>query len=163
METKVVIRRARPDEHEALTEISLASKRYWNDPEAYFAVWKDELTITQAYIESNVVFAAETPDGVAGYLSIVHVPEDLTAGLVFVRRGYWLEHIFIKPAYMRCGIGSRLVSFARVWCAQNSIDRLYIFSDPHARGFYERLGASYLGESVSSIPGRTVPMFELII
>jgi len=55
------------------------------------------------------------------------------------------------------------LSFARVWCAQNGIDRLLIFSDPHARGFYEHLGAAYMGEAASSIPGRTVPLMELII
>jgi GNAT superfamily N-acetyltransferase len=162
MET-ITIRRARPDEHETLTEISFAAKRHWGDPEAYFEVWKDELTITREYIESNAVFAAEAPEGVAGYLSIVRVAEDFYAGPVFVLRGYWLEHIFVKPEHMHRGIGSRLVSFARGWCAQNGIGSLYIFSDPHARGFYERLGAAYLGESASSIPGRTVPIFELVV
>jgi GNAT superfamily N-acetyltransferase len=163
METRISIRRARPDEHALLTEISLSSKRYWNDPEEYFGVWKDELTITRSYIENNTVFAAEVSDAVVGYLSIVHVPQDFKAGAAFVQRGYWLEHLFVRPGFMRCGIGSRLISFARVWCAQNGIDRLLIFSDPHACGFYERLGAVYIGESASSIPGRTVPMMELII
>ncbi len=163
METKIIIRRAQPDEHEVLTEISFASKRHWNDPEAYFEVWKNELVITHKYIESNTVFAAETPDGIAGYFSIVHVPQDFMAGPVFVRQGHWLEHIFIRPAYIGQGIGRSLIEFARDWCVQHGIDRLYIFSDPHARGFYERLGANYLGESASSIPGRTIPLFELNI
>jgi len=163
METQITIRRARSDEHALLTEISFASKRHWNDPEEYFEVWKNELTITRAYIESNTVFVAETQEGVAGYLSIVHVPQDFMAGPTFVQRGYWLEHLFVHPDCMRRGVGRSLVSFARVWCAQNSIERLLIFSDPHSRGFYERLGAEYIGEMASSIPGRTVPMMELII
>jgi len=163
MDNQITIRRARPDEHALLTKISFASKRYWKDPEEYFEVWKKELTITQAYIESNTVFAAETREGVVGYLSIVHVPKDFMAGQTFVQRGYWLEHLFVQPDYIRRGVGSRLMSFARVWCVQNGIDRLLIFSDPHSRGFYEHLGASYMGEMASSIPGRTVPMMELII
>jgi GNAT superfamily N-acetyltransferase len=163
MEKSISIRRARSDEHALLTEISLSSKRFWNDPEAYFEVWKDELTITRTYIENNTVFAAEISGAVAGYLSIVFVPQDFHAGATFVQRGYWLEHLFVLPGFMRRGIGSRLVSFARVWCAQNGIDRLLIFSDPHACGFYEHLGAAYIGEAASSIPGRTVPLMELII
>jgi GNAT superfamily N-acetyltransferase len=141
METDIIIRRAQPYEHETLTEISFSSKRFWNDPEEYFEVWKDELTITRTYIEKNAVFVAEVSGVVAGYLSIVHVPQDFKAGATFVQRGYWLEHLFVRPGFMCRGIGSRLVSFTRVWCAQNGIDRLLIFSDPHARGFYERLGA----------------------
>jgi len=163
MEAQITIRRARPDEHVLLTEISFSSKRHWNDPDVYFEVWKDELTITRAYIESNTVFVAEVSGAIVGYLSIVHVPQDFKAGATFVQRGYWLEHLFVRPGFMHRGIGSRLVAFARVWCAQNSIDRLLIFSDPHARGFYERLGAIYIGEVASSIPGRTVPLMELII
>lgn len=163
METQIIIRRARPDEHETLSEISFAAKRYWNDPEAYFKVWKNELTLTREYIEGSAVFVAEAPDGVAGYFSIVNVPEDFWAGPVFVQHGTWLEHIFVRPAHMRHGIGRRMIAFAREWCVQHGVERLYIFSDPHARSFYERLGASYLGEWPSSIPGRTVPLFELYI
>ena len=163
METQIILRRARPDEHETLTEISFASKRHWNDPEVYFEVWKKELTITREYIESNAVFVAEAPDGIAGYFSIVYVPKGFMAGPVFVQRGHWLEHIFVRPEHMRHGIGHRMMAYACNWCEQNGIKRLYIFSDPHARGFYERLGASYLGESPSSIPGRRIPLFELSI
>ena len=145
-----------------MTEISFASKRHWNYPEAYFEVWKKELTITRKYIESNTVFVAEVPGGVAGYFSIVRVPESFMAGPVFVQHGTWLEHIFVHPAYMRCGIGRCMMACARAWCARNGVDRLYLFSDPHARGFYERLGATHLGDVASSIPGRTVPLFELL-
>ena len=114
-------------------------------------------------IEGNTVFAAETQGGVVGYLSIVHVPKSFKAGSTVVQCGYWLEHLFVRPEAMRRGVGSRLVSFARVWCAKNGIDRLLIFSDPHARGIYEHLGATYMGEAASSIPGRTVPLMKLII
>ena len=55
------------------------------------------------------------------------------------------------------------MEYACGWCRQKGIGSLYIFSDPHARGFYERLGAKALGESASSIPGRTVPVFKLDI
>lgn len=163
MNDQIAIRRALPEECETLTEISFSSKRYWKDPQEYFEAWKFELTITRDYIENNAVFAAEAQGKVIGYFSIVYVPKDFYAGAVFVRRGDWLEHIFILPENLRCGIGRRMTEYARGWCRQNGIGCLYIFSDPHARGFYERLGAKYLGESASSIPGRTVPSFELAI
>jgi hypothetical protein len=44
---------------EALTKISFAAKGYWNYPEAYFEIWKDELTIGSDYVQENDVFVYE--------------------------------------------------------------------------------------------------------
>jgi hypothetical protein len=41
-------------------------------------------------------------------------------------------------------------------CSRTSIDRLHIFSDPSAKGFYDKIGARYIDESPSSIEGRKV-------
>jgi hypothetical protein len=43
------------------------------------------------------------------------------------------------------------------------IDKVNIFSDQNAKGIYEKIGAFYLGESPSSIEGRTVSLYELHI
>jgi maltose O-acetyltransferase len=160
---KILIRRASPVDAEILTEISFASKRYWNYPESYFEIWQDELTITEHYIQENLVNLVELNGMIVGYYAIVKNDADFWAGNVFVMQGYWLEHIFIRPGYIRKGIGSRLIDHARTVCRGLGIDRLYIFSDPHARGFYERIGASYLREPPSNIEGRKVALFEFII
>lgn len=156
---EIRIRPARPNEAEELTRISLASKRYWKDPETYFQVWEKELTITPRYILKNKVFVAEAEGRLAGYFSITEVKEDFLAGKVPVQKGFWMEHLFLLPRYIGKGIGSRLMRFAKVYCQQNEISKLYLFSDPHAKGFYQKIGANYLGESPSSIKGRTVPLF----
>jgi hypothetical protein len=44
------VREASPSEGKILTDISFASKQYWNYPNEYFEIWKDELTISPAYI-----------------------------------------------------------------------------------------------------------------
>ncbi len=160
---EIHIRPAKPNEAEALTRISFASKRHWKDPEEYFRVWKDELTITPRYILENRVFAAEADGKLAGYFSIVEVKKAFHAGKVPVRKGFWMEHLFLTPQYIGKGIGSRLMRFAEAYCRQNGIAKLYIFSDPHAKGFYEKMGAAYLGESPSSIEGRTVPLFSYAV
>ncbi|MTV48528.1 GNAT family N-acetyltransferase [Heliobacillus mobilis] len=155
------IREARVAETDTLTEISFSSKQYWNYPKEYFVVWKNELTITPAYIENNLVFVAEVEGQIAGYMSVVEVKEDFWAGKVFVQKGFWLEHIFIRPVYIKKGIGSKLISFLKVTCREKGIAELFIFSDPYARGFYDKLGATYMCESPSSIEGRTVSLYRL--
>ena len=160
---KTSIRQAEDIESNILTSISFASKRYWNYPEEYFSVWKDELTITSDYINENIVFVAEVDKKIVGYFSIVEIKDDFWTGKVLVRKGFWLEHIFIEPDFIGKRIGSELVSFMRDLCRKKKIARICVFSDPNAKGFYNRIGARYIGESPSSIEGRTVSLFELDI
>lgn len=165
------IRPAGPEDAGTLTEISFAAKRGWGYPESYFEIWRTELTITPAYIESNIVYVAEQAGAVEGtgecevlgYYSIVENPADRQVGKVFVSQGFWLQHIFIRPGHWRRGIGRRLIEHAREEGRRRSIESLRIFADPFAKGFYDRLGAEYLGESPSNIEGRMIPMFALAV
>lgn len=157
----VSVRKANDTDYEILTDISFAAKRYWNYPEEYMDIWKNELTITPEYIHQNIVFVAEVSATIIGYFSIVEIREDIWAGKVFVKKGFWLEHIFIKPEFIGKGIGTELIHFLKDLCHKKDISCLYIFSDPHAKGFYVKIGAKYIKECFSSIEGRTVSLFEL--
>lgn len=157
---ELTIRRALATDALFLTSISFGAKRYWNYPEEYFEVWHDELTITEDYIEQNIVYVAQKKDTIIGYFSIVEVNQEHWNGEVFISRGYWLDHIYIRPAYIRSGIGTELMEYAQEYCRENGIEKLYIFSDPFANGFYEKLGATYIKESPSSIENRTVSLYE---
>lgn len=160
------MRRIRPasiSDSRVLTHISFAAKKYWNYPKEYFKIWEKELTITAEYIQTNVVYIVEEQEQAIGYFSLVEVKEEFWAGKVFVNKGFWLEHIFILPDYIGQGIGSQLIDILKLKCREMKIDKIYIFSDPHATGFYDKLGAQYRGESPSSIEGRTVSQYELRI
>ncbi len=157
---ELTIRRALATDALFLTSISFGAKRYWNYPEEYFEVWHDELTITEDYIEQNIVYVAQKKDTIIGYFSIVDVNQEHWNGEVFISQGYWLDHIYIRPAYIRSGIGTELMEYAQEYCRENGIEKLYIFSDPFANGFYEKLGATYIKESPSSIENRTVSLYE---
>jgi GNAT superfamily N-acetyltransferase len=159
----LIIRKAQHTESEALTDISFASKRFWNYPKEYMDIWKNELTITPTYINQNLVFVAEADTMLVGYFSIVEIQEDFWAGKVLVKKGFWLEHIFIKPEFIGKKIGAELIAFLKELCKKNKIERLFIFSDPNAKGFYDKVGAKYIEESPSSIEGRTVSLYELAI
>jgi len=153
------IRIALPGEAEILTEIAFAAKRTWKYPESYFEIWKDELTITNEYINNNIVFVAETDNQVVGFYSIVVIQKDFMAGNVLVKKGFWMEHLFINPSFQKRGIGRMLMEHALNYCEENWIDELKIFVDPHAAGFYEKMGATFIENSPSSIEGRAIPVY----
>lgn len=163
MPVEYIIRPAAALDAETLTAIAFASKRYWNYPESYFSVWKDELTITTEYIEKNRVFIAEQEQRPVAFYSVVEVSQDLQLGEVFVPKGHWLDHMFVLPEFIGRGLGRRLMQHAVSLCREIDVEKLFIFSDPYARGFYDRMGALYIKEVSSSIAGRTVSLFTVSI
>ena len=156
---KVVIRQAKPEEYETLTQISFAAKKYWNYPQEYFDVWKDELTISEYYVKDNTVFVAEADGEPTAYYSIVEVKEEFMEGSTKVEKGFWLEHMFVRPQFIGKGIGRAMYGHMKEHCRAMGIDRVRIFADPYAKGFYERMGAQYIEERPSSIEGRTVSLY----
>lgn len=159
----LTIRTAVAADSEALTAISFAAKAHWGYPPEYFAVWRDELTITPGYIEKNLVRVAECDGRIIGYFAVSEADAGFRADPLSVDKGYWLDHIFILPAYIGRGVGSQLIAVLRECCRAQGIGKLAIFADPNASGFYDKLGARRLGEAPSNIAGRTVPLYELTI
>ena len=159
----ITICKAIIEDAKTLTDISFAAKRHWNYPENYYDLWKDELTITNEYIHQHIVYKAQLADLTIGFYSIVEIKSDFYAGDIFVKKGFWMEHIFIRPEYHKFGIGSLLIDHARKTSKSMEIHSLLIFVDPYAKGFYEKIGANFLYESKSSIPNRLIPVYELEI
>lgn len=156
----IMIKRANDKESDTLTAISFASKRYWKYPQEYFDVWKDELTITPDYINQNEVHVAKVDGKAVGFISIVEVKDEFQAGELLIQKGFWLDHIFVHPNFIRKRVGSKLISFATELCRQKNIRFLHIFSDPNAKGFYDRIGAQFIDEVPSNIKGRTVSLYK---
>src|SRR5258706_11839576 len=67
----VQIRRATPDEAEALTALAHAAKRHWGYPEEWINHWRADLTITPDFIATNEVFAATIDGEIAGCFALV--------------------------------------------------------------------------------------------
>ena len=160
---KITIREAKTEEANTLTKIAFSAKRTWNYPEEYMAIWKDELTITDDYIDRNTVYVAERRNKIVGFYSIVLLKKDATFGEVLVKQGYWLDHLFIDPNYQYKGIGKKLINAIFNFCKENWIDELSIFVDPNSSEFYEKMGAKFVKNSPSSIKGREIPIYRFQI
>ena len=157
----VTIRSAKSSESNILTGISFASKRYWNYPEEYFDVWKNELTILSDYILKNDVSVFENSGTIIGYYSIIELKDTIDISGLNCDMGFWLEHMFIEPPHIGQGIGSMLFKHLQKRCITKGIGELKILADPNARGFYEKMGCVYIGEYPSTIKNRTTPLLHL--
>ena len=145
------IRPAHPDETPRLTAIAHAAKRHWGYPEQWIAAWKADLTITPATLDAFEVFVAENGGPLAGFYVLGATRPTAT-----------LEHFWVDPEAMGRGIGRALFEHAAAQAAGRGAHRLEIESDPHAEGFYQKMGARRIGEFVYALDGqlRILPILE---
>ena len=154
--SQITIRPARAQEAQALSALCFRSKAHWGYGEEFMARSRASLTISPEFIATGRVFVAE-PEGCAplGVASVAPLKEE---------GAYDLVHLFVDPATMLKGVGRLLFEAAAKKARAEGARRLVVQSDPHAVGFYRRLGATDAGEAPSeSVPGRMLPMlhFEL--
>jgi N-acetylglutamate synthase-like GNAT family acetyltransferase len=137
------IRRAKPEEAGALTEIAHAAKRHWGYPENWIQLWQADLTITPEFIAENEVYVATNGDQIAGCCAIAFTEEMAE-----------LEHMWIRPEHIGRGVGRALFNHVKGRATELKIPAFEISSDPNAEGFYERMGATRIGEVQSEIEGK---------
>lgn len=145
-------RRARRADAEAITDLTLRSKRYWGYADAFMAIVTPALTMTPAELESSDDWVEVLESGAA------------ILGFYRLRRRTelaWLEDLFIDPPYMGKGHGRRLflraAEVARGW----GLGVMEFESDPFAEPFYLRLGAERVAMSPSTlVPGRSLPLMR---
>lgn len=158
-ETRLRIRPAKPEEARALTALALASKAVWGYPAALRAQFRNELTITPAYIAGHPVFVAERRQadgcGQGAVMLAFGALDPITDCLVD------LSFMFVAPDAMRQGIGRALFAHLCGTACARGFTGMKIVADPHALGFYERMGAVRIGEEESaSVPGRLLPVLH---
>lgn len=152
MSSTLTIRPARPGEADRLTEIALASKRYWDYPEAWIEAWRPGLTFTPAYIAQHTVRVASGADERAVACTV----------LEGVSGEIQLEHVWVDPAWIGRGLGRRLFEDAVEVARGLGGTALLIDSDPNAASFYERMGAEYVQQIRADVCGerRDLPQYR---
>jgi N-acetylglutamate synthase-like GNAT family acetyltransferase len=148
----IQIRRARPAEAETLTAIAHAAKRHWGYPEEWIEEWKTDLTITKDFIAKNEMFVAMVDGEITG-----------CGALVIDGSQAELEHLWVRPEHIGSGVGRSLFEKIRERARDLKVSGLEISSDPNAEGFYERMGATRIGEVRSQVQGqpRSLPQMKI--
>lgn len=147
-----MIRRALPEEASTLTTIALEAKRHWGYPEHWIKHWESDLTISADFVRDHHVYVAEADGEIRGFYALC-VSDDKAE----------LEHMWVTPASIGTGIGKELFLDAMEKAAALAVHDVEIVADPNAAGFYERMGATQIGEVDSPIDGqsRKIPRLKI--
>jgi N-acetylglutamate synthase-like GNAT family acetyltransferase len=138
-----IIRRASSEEANKLTQIALDAKRYWGYPEHWIKHWESDLTVSSDFIRDNHVYVADQEGEIRGFYALCVSGNKAE-----------LEHMWVTPESIGTGIGKELFLDAMDRAATLEVREIEISADPNAAGFYERMGASQIGETEASIDGQ---------
>jgi len=149
----LTIRRAGPDESALLGELACAAKAHWGYPPGVMALWADELGVSPEFIADNHVICAERDGEIVGFAAVCEE-----------HGACELEHLWVRPECMGQGLGRALLGEIVAHLRPLGTTTMRIVSDPHAEGFYLRLGARLIGAKESTKrPGRYLPVLVLDI
>ncbi len=154
MVSQISLRPARPDDAAPLTELALRSKAHWGYDAAFMAMCRAELTISDERIAQTTVIVAERGGSTIGF-GCLSIKDDGSGEIA---------DIFVEPNEIGRGTGQAVMSALIGRAQAHGVRLLVVDADPHARGFYEKLGFRFSREVPSgSIPGRTLPQLTLEI
>jgi len=147
------IRRAQPDEADALSALAARSKAHWGYDAAFLERVRDAMTLRPEDVDRHEVWVLESSSGAPiGYHRVI--PGDPAE----------LEDLWVEPSAIGSGAGRRLFEHAVTIARDGGASALEIDADPHAVGFYERMGAVRIGETPSTlIVGRSLPRMRIAL
>lgn len=163
-----------------LSRIAQAAKASWGYSAETLERWLPELTVSAAFVEVHRTLVMEAPlrertlfrDAAGGDSSpdrggflvggasllgfSVLVPTD-EADVIE------LDHFWIVPERQRSGLGRLLFEKTLDSARASGASRLRVVADPHAEGFYERMGCHRIAEIPAFVEGvedRVLPVLE---
>jgi ribosomal protein S18 acetylase RimI-like enzyme len=143
--------RAQPEDADALTNVALAAKRHWGYPEDWIRRWEEALTVTPLYVRAHPTYVAQGDKKIVGFCALLVQPGEAV-----------LDHLWVLPAAMGMGVGRALFLHAEKIAREAGAIRMKIVGDPHAEGFYRRMGARVYGREPAAMDNqaRFLPLLE---
>lgn len=136
-----------------LTELTIRSKSHWNYGKEQIEKWKDELTVTERYIEENQIYKLTVDNLLIGFYA--YQPENET--------DIKLNFLFVEPEFIGKGYGKILMNDFLKRIRNSKYKRVILDADPNTEKFYSGLGFRIIGKLKSSIKDRFLPIMELEI
>ena len=159
---EIEIRRATAKDIISLASISYTATKYCDNPARYLGKREIEI-IDEDYIENNIVFVAQKGHAIIGYCSLYEAKAGETKERKGVSSGYWLTHMFIRPAYVQEKIEIKFIEQVIEYCTSNNIRVFDVLSRPETKSFYREMGATYIKSLTDGTLDRGIEQFKFII
>ncbi len=146
------LRRAQPQDTEALSALALRSKAHWGYSAKFMESCRSELTVSNTFVAENSVYLLESGGRIKGFCAFEPDSADRAE----------LSFLFVEPEDIGKGYGRILMTLACREAKYQGFSRMLIQGDPNALGFYLACGSRLIGlQSSASIAGRYLPLLEI--
>ena len=150
----MTISKALPSQAASLSDLAFRSKALWGYSDEFMNQCRAELTYSSDAIDKSICYVLEAGDQLVGFYMLESIDEYSCE----------LEALFVEPQATQQGYGRKLVDHAVLVARNLGYKKINIQSDPNSVAFYLAMGAEHTGVAPSaSIPGRELPMLELIL
>ena len=143
--------RAKPHDAKEITALTMRSKEHWNYGKDQIEAWREDLTISSAYIEENQVYTLVENEKLIGFYAYDSLNEFEVQ----------LNFLFVDPIYIGKGYGKKIMQDFLHRMVKSTYKKVKLDADPNAIAFYKRLGFTVTGRKESSLKGRYLPIMEL--
>jgi N-acetylglutamate synthase-like GNAT family acetyltransferase len=144
--TEPRLRPAASGDYERVRELTLESKAHWGYDRDFVRSWAEGLTFER----DRERWVAEVEGEIVAWAALVP-PSDGVAVL---------DDLWVDPAWMGRGLGSRLFRVAADRARELGAKRLEWGAEPNSVGFYEKVGGRKLRDHVTEW-GRVAPWMGL--
>jgi GNAT superfamily N-acetyltransferase len=144
--TDARLRPAVPDDYERVRKLTLESKAHWGYDREFVRRWAQGLS----FESDRERWVAELAREVVAWAALVPPVEGVAV----------LDDLWVDPAWIGRGLGSKLFRLAAERARELGAARLEWGAEPNAVGFYEKLGGRTLRDHVTEW-GRVAPWMGL--
>jgi GNAT superfamily N-acetyltransferase len=131
----ITVRAAQPADHDRLRELTFESKAQWGYDRDVVRRWAEGL----GFESEQERWVVEVDGVIAAWAGLVPPVDGVAV----------LDDLWVDPAWMRHGLGSRLFRLAADRARELGAARLEWGAERHALGFYERMGGRFLRSHVT--------------
>ncbi|HJQ74804.1 MAG TPA: GNAT family N-acetyltransferase [Gaiellaceae bacterium] len=140
------VRSAEPADHARLRELTFESKAHWGYDRDFVRRWAEGLSFEGAQER----WVAEVDGEIVAWAALIPPVEGVAV----------LDDLWVDPAAMGRGLGSRLFRLAAERAREIGAERLEWGAEPNALGFYEKMGGRFLRNHVTEW-GREAPWYGM--
>ena len=140
--TEPRLRPVTPADHARLRELTFESKAHWGYDRDFVRRWADGL----GFESDGERWVAELDGGIVAWAALLPPADGVAV----------LDDLWVDPAWIGRGVGSRLFRMAADRARELGAERLEWGAEPNAVGFYEKLGGRKLRDHVTEW-GRVAP------
>jgi GNAT superfamily N-acetyltransferase len=142
------LRPAAPDDYERVRELTFESKAHWGYDRDFVRRWAEGL----GFEDEEEPWVVELDGAIVAWAGLVPPADGVAV----------LDDLWVDPAAIGRGLGSRLFRLAADRARELGAERLEWGAEPNAVGFYEKLGGPKLRDHVTEW-GRLAPWMGLAL